>query len=182
MLKTKQLTAEELAQMPDREERTELVKGELRTMAPAGRRHGIVAMKIGGRLLQFVEEHELGEVYAAETGFILTRSPDTVRGPDVAFVTAERAAQQPDEEGFFNGPPDLAVEVVSPNDKVEEVESKVLDYLRAGTQLIWIIHPQTKTITVYRSLQDIFVLTEEDVLEGGDLLPGFIVEVREIFA
>lgn len=181
MLKTKHLTVEDLAQMPDREERTELVKGELKTMAPAGHRHGIVAMKIGGRLLQFVEEHGIGEVYAAETGFVLTRSPDTVRGPDVAFVTAERAAQQPDEEGYFDGPPDLAVEVVSPHDTVEEVETKVLDYLRAGTHMIWIVHPQTKTITVYRSLQEIFVLTEEDALEGGDLLPGFELDVREIF-
>jgi Uma2 family endonuclease len=104
-----------------------------------------------------------------------------VRAPDAAFVSTERATRQTRREGFFDGAPDLAVDVVSPEDTVEEVDSKVLEYLQAGTKLVWIVHPKTQTITVYRSLDKVRVLTATDTLDGNDVLPGFAVAVKEIF-
>lgn len=177
---TRLLTAEEFARMPARDARTELVGGEVVTMSLAGHKHGRIALRIGARLLRFVEQHNLGEVYAAETGFITSREPDTVRAPDAAFVVAERVAEQ-NAEGFFDGPPDLAVEVVSPTDRAPEVEQKVQDFLNAGSQQVWIVHPSTQTVTTYYANRSAAVLTLDDNIEGGSLLPGFSLPVAEIF-
>ncbi len=175
------VTAAELERMPQRDAHVELVKGEIITMPPAGHEHGDVAGNIFAALHNFVREHRLGKAYIAETGFILSRNPDTVRAPDAAFVTAARVAQQTRRQGFFDGAPDLAVEVVSPDDTVEEIDTKIVEYLQAGTQLVWIVHPRTQTITVYRSLDQVRVLTLNDTLDGGEALPGFAAAVREIF-
>jgi Uma2 family endonuclease len=178
---TQLITAEMLEQMPQPDGHIELVKGELVMMPPAGHEHGEIAGSIFGFLRQFVRQHGLGKVYAAETGFILSRDPDVIRAPDAAFVTAERAAQQKRKEGFFDGPPDLAVEVVSPSDVDELIEEKVLDYLNSGVKLVWLIYPRTHTITAYRTMSDIRLLTAQDTLDGADVLPGFAVQVQEIF-
>src|SRR5258706_2691268 len=119
--------------MPDDGWRYELVDGGLRGVSPAGQEHGRVAMNLGSRLAQFVRERALGVVFAAETGFLIRRQPDTVRAPDVAFVSS---ARQSAAEGFFPGAPDLAVEVVSPSDSFVEVEEKVLEWLGAGSQAV----------------------------------------------
>jgi Uma2 family endonuclease len=174
-------TVEELERMIRSEARVELVQGEIVTMSPAGFEHGAIALTIAAFLRAFVRQNKLGTVCAAETGFILTRDPDTVRAPDAAFVAAERVARQQRKEGFFDGPPDLAVKVVSPGDTDDEVEAKILDYLNAGTKLVWIVRPKTRTITVYRSLKNVRVLTTQESLEGDDVLPGFSVLVAEIF-
>ena len=176
----KLITVEELAQLPPNQSRGELIRGEFFSMSPAGHNHGIIALNISSILWLFVKQHQSGKVYAAETGFILARNPDTVRAPDAAFVQKERLAEQP-ASGFFEGAPDLAVEVISPSETVDDVESKVIDYLEAGTALVWLIYPRTQTVTVYRSLTDIKILTSEDTLTGGDLLPGFSVSLKEIF-
>ncbi|MCS6939841.1 MAG: Uma2 family endonuclease [Roseiflexaceae bacterium] len=178
---TAAITAEDLAQMSFGEQRVELVRGEVIAMAPAGAEHGEIAGFTFGALFNFVRAHNLGSLYAAETGFILARNPDTVRAPDVAFVAAERAAQQRGRTGFFEGPPDLAVEVVSPNDTAEDVEAKVLDYLEAGAKMVWIVRPRTRTVTVYRSLRQVQVLRPGDTLDGGDVLPGFTTPVEALF-
>ncbi|ABU57795.1 Uma2 family endonuclease [Roseiflexus castenholzii] len=175
------ITAEDLAQMSFGEQRVELVRGEVITMAPAGAEHGEIAGFVFGILFSFVRAHNLGSLYAAETGFILARNPDTVRAPDVAFVASERAAQQRGRSGFFEGPPDLAVEVVSPSDTAEDVEAKVLDYLEAGARMVWIVRPRTRTVTVYHSLRAVQVLRPGDLLDGGDVLPGFAVPVAALF-
>src|SRR5947209_13851353 len=121
-VETQRMTAEDLLRLPRGTERYELLRGELHRMSPTGHTHGKVAARVTGSLSPFVEEHDLGEVYAAETGFTLRRNPDTVRAPDVAFVTAARVlALQPAGEGFFSGAPDLAVEVVSPSDSYSEI-------------------------------------------------------------
>ena len=177
----KLMTAEELERIPQKDAHVELVKGEIVSIAPAGHEHGEIVSNVGSELRVFVRQHKLGKVYAAETGFILTHNPDTVRAPDAAFVSAARAAQQKRREGFFDGAPDLAVEVVSPTDADEEIQEKVLEYLEAGTKLVWIIRPRTRTITVYRSLSQVRVLMENDMLDGADVLPGFTVAVKEIF-
>ena len=176
-----QMTADELLAMPHNGYRCELVQGELRQMAPAGRQHGRIAAKIGSCLEAFVANNGLGETYAAETGFIIDTAPDTVRAPDVSFVSRERAEATAEERGFFPGAPDLAVEVISPNDRYNEVEEKVSDWLRAGTQMVVVIDPYQRTATVYHSFDEICVLTERDVLDGGDVVPGWKMSLADVF-
>ena len=166
------MTADELLAMPHHGYRCELVQGALRQMAPAGRQHGRIAANFIGSLIVFVKKHNLGEVHSSETGFIIDTAPDTVRAPDASFVSRERAEATAEERGFFPGAPDLAVEVVSPNDRYSEVEEKVSDWLRAGTQMVVVIDPHQRTATVYRAPDDICILTAGDVLDGGDVVLG----------
>jgi Uma2 family endonuclease len=111
----------------------------------------------------------------------LAHNPDTVRAPDAAFVSAARLVGKTRRGGFFEGAPDLAVEVASPNESAEEIQDQVIDYLSAGTRMVLYLHPRSKTITVYRALDNIRVLTLNDALDGGDVLPGFSVTLKEIF-
>jgi Uma2 family endonuclease len=175
-------TIQDVIALPDDAHRYELVRGELRRMSPAGRKHGRLIMNLSTPLDQFVRDHRLGVVYAAETGFIIETNPDTLRAPDLAFVRQERVAAAPDDEGYFPGPPDLAVEFISPHDLYTEVDEKVLDYLDAGTRMVMIVNPRKRTVTVYRSRSDISLLTAEDVVQGGDVLPGWSLPVSAIFS
>jgi Uma2 family endonuclease len=177
-----QVTADELLHMPDDGFRYELVQGELRRMNPAGNVHGRVAMSVAWRLAQYVDENRLGTVYAAETGFTLSTDPDTVRAPDVAFVSRARVEAVGEVEGFWPEAPDLAVEVISPGDSYTDVEEKVFAWLEAGTKMVVVINPRQRSATVYKSPSDITALAEADVLAGGDVVPGFELAVREIFA
>lgn len=181
-IETKSVTADELLKMPDDGLRYELIEGELRPMPPAGHDHGRIGMDLGAPLHRFVTINRLGKVYAAETGFLLRVNPDTVRAPDLAFVRQERVEQVGRTKGYFPGAPDLAVEVVSPNDTVSEVEEKVQEWLEYGTRLVWVVSPKLRTVTVYRSLTDARILTEKDILDGGDVIPGFQIAVAELFA
>ena len=174
-------TAEALLQRPDDGFRYELIRGELRKMSPAGHQHGKIAAILTASLFHHVIHHDLGVVYAAETGFKLGSNPDHVRAPDVAFVRRERAGQAGNLEGYWPGAPDLAIEVISPGDSYTEVEDKVFDWLNAGTRLVIVINPRRHVATVYRSLTDITMLSENDVLDGGDVVPGWSIPVREIF-
>lgn len=175
------MTAHELLNLSDDGFRYELVQGELRRMSPAGHRHGRLVVNITTPLDQYVRTHHLGAVYAAETGFQLTSDPDTVRAADVAFIRRERVEAVGDTEGYWPGAPDLAVEVVSPNDLYTEIEDKVLDWLTAGTRMVVIINPRTRTVTVYRSRTQITLLTEQDSLDGADVVPGWHIAVHELF-
>jgi Uma2 family endonuclease len=175
------ITAEELLRMPDDGMRRELVRGELHEMAPSGHTHGRVVMKFSWPLGQYVEEHDLGAVYAAETGFLLATDPDTVRAPDVSFVRRDRLALASEAKGYFPGAPDLAVEVISPGDVYTEVEEKVGEWLEAGTRMVVVINPRNRTVKVYRSVTDVHVLTEHDTFDGGDVVAGFQLSVRRLF-
>lgn len=178
----KTMTADELLRMPDDGWRYELVRGELRKMSPPGSQHGAIAQDLAWRLAQFVKQHDLGQVFAAETGFLISRDPDTVRAPDAAFVNKSQLDRFGLPVAYFPEAPALAVEVVSPDDTAEEVDSKIRCWLSAGTLLAWVVYPGGRTITVYRSLDDIRVLTEADTLSGENVVPGFECQVSEIFS
>ena len=176
------ITAADLARLPDDGFRHELVRGELRKTSFAGEQRGRAAMEVSWRLAQHVEAYHLGVVYAAGTGFWLTTQPDTVRAPDAAFVRQEHLDIQPVGDDFRSGAPDLALEVIEPDDVYSEVEEKVGEWLEAGTQMVLIINPRKHTVTVYRSLTEITILTEADQLNGDPVVPGWTVPVRDLFA
>ena len=176
------VTDEELLNKPDDGFRYELVEGELRKMPPAGSEHGYIAVNLTIPLGQHVKANQLGRVYAAETGFLIARDPDTVRAPDVAFVSRERVEKAGRVEGYFPGAPDLAVEVVSPNDTHTQVVEKALAWLEAGCRMVLVVDPSQRTVTVYRSLDNIRILTENDQLDGADVVPGWRLPVAELFA
>jgi Uma2 family endonuclease len=178
---TQLMTAEDLLRMPDDGFRYELVRGELRKTAAAGHRHGRVAINVTLPLGKYVQSHNLGIVYAAGTGFRLASDPDSVRAPDVAFVRRERAEAVGDSQGYWPGAPDLAIEVVSPSDTYTEVEEKILAWIDAGTGMVIVVNPRKRSVTVYRSRSDIIVLSENDVLDAGDVVPGWTMPVRHVF-
>ena len=178
---TTHVTAEELLNMPDDGFRYELVRGELRRMAPAGYSHGVFAMSIGISLGAFVKANGLGEVCAAETGFRLGSDSDHIRAPDTAFVRQEKAEQVVDRSAFFPGAPDIAVEVISPSDRYTDVDEKVADWLDAGTLAVILVDPRRRSVKVHRSMTDIVVLSEDDTLEIDDIVPGWKMTVGEIF-
>lgn len=173
-------TAEQLLQATDLG-RCELLRGELIMMSPPGFEHGRIVVRLGGRLGAYAEKESLGLVAAGDPGFLIAQDPDTVRAPDVAFIGADRVPNTP-IEGYFQGAPDLAVEVLSPTDRAGEVLAKVQDWLDAGCRAVWLVDPKTRTVTVYHSRTDIVVLRESDELTGGEVVPGFAVPVAEIFA
>lgn len=174
-------TAAQLAALPDDGKRYELVGGELRMMSPAGHEHGRIAMQIGTMLNQHVRANRLGYVYAAETGFLLSRSPDTVRAPDVAFVRQDRLTEFADYQGFLPLAPDLVAEVVSPNDSFTEVEEKALHWLSAGSAMVLVVDPGTRTVHVFRSASEVSVLSADDHCDAGDVVPGWKWPVSQLF-
>lgn len=181
MATTRLMTAEDLLHLAD-ECRYDLIRGELIRMSPAGRRHGRIAATIARLVGNHVAEHEQGEVHGAETGFILARDPDTVLAPDFAFVRAERLTPDLDDEGYLPLAPDLVVEVVSPNDRMTDVTDKVMAYLDAGVQLVWIVQPRQRIVTVYGQDDVIHVYREDDEIDCGEVIPGLRIPVSEIFA
>ena len=175
------MTADDFLRMPNDGFRYELVKGELRKMAPAGHEHGRVAVRFTWRLAQHIETNNLGAVYAAETGFLIATDPDTVRAPDVAFVKRKRLDEVGKVDGYWPGAPDLAVEVVSPGDTYTEVEEKAIEWLEAGALMVLALNPRKRTVTVYRSLNAITILNEDATIDLNDIVPGFKVAVKDIF-
>jgi Uma2 family endonuclease len=173
------VTAEELLRMSG-DQRYELVRGELRPTTPAGSRHGLVAMRIAASLYAHAESHQLGVVFAAETGFRIASDPDTVRAPDVAFVCQQRAAEVGAVEGFWPGAPDLAVEVVSPGDTFVEVEKKVESWLEAGCRVVLVVNPRRGAVAVHRSEQSPAVLSGDQELTCEDVVPGWKLPLSKL--
>jgi Uma2 family endonuclease len=176
------LTEDDLLRLPQDHMRHELVRGQLRTMPLCDGEHGAVVINVTVPLAQYVDEHHLGRVFAAGTGFTTAKGPDTVRAPDGAFVAAARIAGVGIGEEFFRGPPDLAVEVDSASDTMDEVDETVEDWLEAGVSLVWVVDPTPRRVTVHAKKQTRRILGESDVLGGGNVVPGFTLPIREIFA
>lgn len=174
------MTADELVYLNIPNKRTELVKGVLLVHEPPGGRHGRITAEVAMVIGSYVKEHGLGAVYAGDTGFTLGRGPDTVRGPDVAFVSKARIPDN-DPIGFLELGPDLVVEVLSPGDRPGEVLGKVGDWLNAGTRLVWLIDGQRRGARIYRADGSVSSLTESGELEGEDVLPGFSLPLSNLF-
>jgi Uma2 family endonuclease len=175
------LTAEEYARLPEEGGvRQELAAGLLVSEPIPLPRHGQIELRLGRLLADFADEAGLG-VVLTEAGFLLSRNPDTVRGPDVAFVRRDRFDADEAARSFFRGAPDLAVEILSPSNRPAEMHSKIADYLAAGASLVWVVDPGRRNVTVYRSLLDRRRLEAGDTLDGGEVLPGLTIPLVELF-
>ena len=178
---TQPVTAEALLEMPADGFRYELIRGELKKMPPTGYAHGKYELSIGASLATHVKANRLGDASGGDAGFMLESNPDHVRAPDVAFVRRERAEVLGEVSGFFPGAPDLAIEIISPNDRYSEVEEKVADWLAAGTLAVIVVDPRRRSVKISRSLANAVVLTEADTLAVEDVVPGWRMPVKDIF-
>ena len=172
------MTAEELMKLPDDSMCHELLKGELLTMPPPGYPHGTVTMNLSVLLFTYVKTNNLGRV-AAEMGYKLETDPDTVLAPDISFIARDRVGVR--SEGYRSGPPDLAVEVLSPGDRKAQVERKTSLWLELGAKAVWNVNPRQRTVEVCRADGEKKLFRESDELID-DTVPGFRVKVSEIFA
>lgn len=183
MSTTTAITADELLRLPTgMGKRYELVLGELRVMSPAGWQHGMVVANAQYLLGSHIRKHRLGREFGAETGFLLTRTPDTVRAPDFAFIAKEHLPKSNPTEAYWPGAPDLAVEVLSPDDRKGEVAEKVEAWLSAGCAAVWIVDPKQQTVTIYQPPTDTLVQSAGEILTGDPVVPGFSCAVSELFA
>jgi Uma2 family endonuclease len=173
------ITGEELAAMGDIG-RTELIKGEIIHLMPTGHPHGFYEVNLATFLNVFVRTHKLGRVLGGEVGIYTHRQPDTVRGADIAFISHERLAQV-QSKSFLDVCPELIVEIMSPDDTWSEVHEKLEEYFAVGARLIWVVDPRRQKLHIYRSLTDVEILTVQDTLTGGEVLPDFQVPVAELF-
>ena len=160
--------------------RIELVRGRVVREPRPGARHGWLVQKLFSALHAHVEQHRLG-IVINETGFLLSVDPPTVRGPDLAVILSENLPREELPEGFWTMPPDLVVEVLSPSNSAVEIHEKVVDYLTAGSRLVWVVDAHTRTVIVYGSRDESRLLTLDCDLEGGEVIPGFRISVADLF-
>ena len=172
------MTADELERLPETGKRMELVRGHLVVSEPPGFRHGDIVVNLAVALSLFVRAGNLGRVLA-ESGFVLATNPDTVRGPDISFIRRDRVPD-PIPHGFARFAPDLAIEVLSPSNRPGKVLEKVADYLNAGTLLVWVIDPDRRQARVHRADGTISTVTEHEMLDGEDVLPGFTCTLSQV--
>jgi Uma2 family endonuclease len=173
------MTAADLAALPDDARRHELVVGALVSEPLPVPRHDRVRRRLERILEDFVVARGLGEIFG-EAGYLLARDPDTVRGPDISYVSRERL-QGFDDTRFFEGAPDLAVEIRSPSNRPGEARGKVADYLAAGARVLWVVDPETKTVTTYRELLSPTTIGPGGVLQAPDLFPALTIPVASLF-
>ncbi len=177
----KLLTADELLRLDSEGVRGELIRGVLVKTMPTGVRHGQVVVNLTILLGSLIKPRRLGWVLASDVGFLLERNPDTVREPDIAFISTQKLPLDADAPGYFEGAPDLAVEVTSPNDSPRDVYHKARMWISFGVHLVWVVDPETRTIEVHRPGQPLQTLSEDDTLDGNTVLPGFTCAVSDIF-
>ena len=177
----KLLTADDLLRLDSEGIKGELIMGVLHNKVSSGQEHGEIVMNLGSPLHQFVKARRLGRVFGSDTGVQLAQGPDTVREPDMAFISAERMPLDVRERRYAQVVPDLVVEIVSPSDRPIPVYDKAQMWLRHGARLVWIVDPETQTIMALPQSGPTRTYTEDDTLDGGDVLPGFACPVRDIF-
>ena len=173
------VTGEELLAMGDVGP-SELVEGRIIYMSPTGGKHAIYELNFAEPLKGFAKQHNLGKVMVGEVGIYIRRNPDTVRAADVAFISNERYARW-NKTGYLDVAPDLVVEIMSPDDRWNDVIQKLREYFSIGLRLVWVAHPETRTVYAYRSMTDVREFGESDTLTGDDVLPGFSVLVASLF-
>lgn len=174
---TRTISDDELLRLPKDGQKYELVDGEIR-MSPAGARHGEISVRLTAALLAFVRRKRLGKVFDSSTGF---RMPGgNVRSPDASFVAAHRLPGGKAPVGFFEIRPDLAVEVLSPTDAQANILERLTEYFSGGTRLMWVIDPEARRATIYRSLTDVREVGADEALDGEDVIPGFRLRLSEL--
>ena len=178
--KPKLLTADDLLRLYSKGVRGELIRGVLLETMPAGLRHGKIAMLLGAKFVTHVAPAGLGHVFGSDAGVLLETDPDTVREPDIAYVSSERLPLDVEIAGYCPVAPDLIAEIVSPSDSEEDVDNKALMWLHFGVRMALVIDPEAGTIKVRQSDLPTEILTRDDILNGGEVLPGFSCPVREI--
>ncbi len=178
--KTRPTTADYLLRMPRDGSRCELIRGVLVSMSDAGSRHGRIAGNIYAPLWAHVRANDLGIAYM-ETGYLLSTNPDTVRFPDGSFVNRERLEREGETDGFRRGAPDLAIEVISPTDRLAAVERKAAEWIAAGARMAVVANPRSHSVKVYTPNAPVAELGEDGVIDGGDVVPGWSVPVSGVF-
>lgn len=174
------MTAEEFGAMPDDGKRHDLVKGVVVEVSRPKPRHSVIQRRLAARIGDFVDDHDLG-VVTTEGGYILARNPDTVRGPDVGFISKTRLPD-PDLDEYIPMGPDLVVEIVLPNDTATEVNDKIKAYFRAGSRLVWVVYPDAQEVYAYSgSSTTVQIVGIDGTPDGADVLPGFTLPLREVF-
>jgi Uma2 family endonuclease len=178
----KPITADEFIRLPDPPDgsKQELVRGEVITMPPPGFQHGLRQLRVAGLLDRFATPSRLGRV-TVESGVITERDPDSVRGPDVAFWSANRLPFELEPKGYPDVAPDLCVEILSPGQSWRKLREKLEEYFTRGVRMVWIVDPEDRTVRVYRDPNEGRILHETATLSGEDVLPGFSCRVAELF-
>ncbi len=180
--KRKPLTADDLLRLASEGVRGELIRGELHETTSVGGRHGEIAAMLISELVAHIRPRRLGRVAGTDAGILLERDPDTVRESDIAFISAEKLPLDVTVGGYYDVVPDLAVEIVSPNDGPRAAHDRARMWLSYGVPVVWLIDPEARTVAVHRPGSPGVTLNEGDTLEGGPALPGFRCPVRDIFS
>ena len=179
--KPRPITAEELIKLHSEGVRGELIRGVLCETMPPGLDHAECVYRLSGILWDYLKEHRIGRAFSGDPGIWIERGPDTVRAPDLAFYSAERLASDVSIPGYTEIVPDLAIEVVSPNDTVPEVNDKAKMWVASGVKLVWVVWPRWRTVEVFRPGAQVIELSGDAILEGQDILPGFSNPITDIF-
>ena len=179
VVESNEWTDEALMALPRDGQKYELLGGEL-AVSPTGFQHGYIALRLASALLAFALKHRLGVVVDSSTGFRM-KSGDCL-SPDVSFVGKERLGRQKQVSAkFFQGPPDLVVEVISPGERQKKFKQKLAQYFAGGTRVAWVVNPKDRTVTVYESPEPSRILRADERLDGSPLLPGFTFPIKELF-
>ena len=175
------LTAEDLLRLNSEGIKGELIRGVLCETVSVGKIHGRIAMTFGSALVAYVRPRRLGTVIGSDAGVLVQRNPDTVREPDIAYISAERLPLDDQSDGYLEVAPELVVEIISPSDREQEVNDKTLMWLSLGVAMVIEVYPAERAVMVHRADGPAATLTGDDVLDGGDVLPGFTLPLSEIF-
>jgi Uma2 family endonuclease len=180
-VETKRMTLEEVKQLNPDEQPGELVRGVFVPMSRPTIKHGFISAKVVFLLVRYLEQNPIGQVICNDAGFVLEQQLGTLRGPDVSVILNERIPPEGLPDDWWEGAPDLAVEIVSRTQNAHELARKALDYLQAGTKMVWVVDPESRTVAVYTPPNQIRILCENEDLDGGDVLPGFRIKVGDLF-